>query len=266
MASKISYNVRVLDRAFRILDILAEGKTLKLNQLSQQLGMSTSTTYRILETLTNHQYVTHNERKRGYNLGIRCLELAREYYTNNDIRQIASPELGILRDQTRETVHLGILDQMWVVYLEKLQGLYAVGLMSSRIGSRSPAYCTALGKALIAYKDLDEVRNYYQQAGLKVFTPNTIKTVEELLAELERVREQGFALDLEEHEPDVVCVGAPIFNGQGNVCAAISVSGPASRLGKLKKDQKLIDSTLEAAQRISRQLKNQINDGIVFPE
>ena len=73
MASKVSYNVRALDRAIRILDMLAEGKSLKLNQLSQLLGMSDSTTYRILETLTNHRYATHNERKRGYSLGIRCL-------------------------------------------------------------------------------------------------------------------------------------------------------------------------------------------------
>jgi DNA-binding IclR family transcriptional regulator len=266
VASKVSYNVRALDRAIRILDMLAEGKTLKLNQISQQLGMSTSTTYRILETLTDHQYVAHNERKRGYSLGIRCLELASEYYANNDIRQIALPELVFLRDETRETVHMGILDHMWVVYLEKLQGLHAVGIMSSRIGSRSPAYCTAIGKALIAYKDVEAVRSYYQQAGLKVFTPNTLKTVEELLAELERVREQGFALDLEEHEPDVLCIGAPIFNGQGNVCAAISISGPANRLGKLKEDRKLIDCTLEAARRISRKLKNRINDGMVFPD
>lgn len=265
MASKVRNNVQVLDRAISILDILAEGKTLKLNQVSQQLGMSPSTTYRILETLADHQYVAHNDRKRGYSLGVRCLELASKYYANNDIRQIALPVLEYLRDQTRETVHLCILDQMWVVYLEKLHGLHAVGIMSSRIGSRSPAYCTAVGKALIAFKDVDAIRSYYQEAGFEVFTPNTLKTVDELLAHLEWVRKQGYALDIEEHELDVMCVGAPVFDGQGKVCAAISTSGPSSRLRMIQDDPRLIELTLEAAHRISVMLANRIYDAEDIP-
>jgi IclR family transcriptional regulator, KDG regulon repressor len=266
MVKKEIYNIRVLERAIRILDLLAEEEPLKLSQLSDMLNISSSTTFRILETLAEYRYVLRDEQKKGYRLGIRCLELANAYYATDDIRKIALPDLEWLRDETGETVHLGILDNMEVVYLEKLQGLHAVGIMYSRIGRRSPSYCTGLGKALIAYEDPEIVRNHFEHTGLRAFTPKTIRTVDEILQQLEKIRIKGYALDLGEHEPEVQCVSAPILYGRGKAIAAISISGPASRMEPLEENLRLINCTLDAAQKISKKLKNRILEGNVISE
>jgi DNA-binding IclR family transcriptional regulator len=261
MKNKEGYQIRVLDRAIRILDLLAEGDTLKLSQLSDLLDISSSTTFRILETLVEHQYVSRDEQRRGYHLGIRCLELANAYYATDDIRNIALPDMEWLRDETGETVHLGVLDRMEVVYLEKLQGLHAIGIMSSRVGRRSPTYCTGLGKVLIAYEDSEAIRSHFERTGLKVFTPTTIRTVDDLMQKLETIRELGYGEDLGEHELEVQCVSAPVFNGHGKVIASISISGPANRMERLEDKSKLIEATQDAARRISTKLKRRIIDG-----
>lgn len=256
MIKKVNYNIRVLERAIRVLDLLAEKEPRKLSELSNVLNISSTTMFRILETLAEHQYVLRDEQKKGYRLGIRCLELSSAYYEQDDIRKIALTDLDWLRDKTGETVHMGVLDNMEVVYIEKLQGLHAIGLMSSRIGRRSPSYCTGLGKALIAYEDLETIQSYFDRTGLHAYTTRTIRTVGELLKRLEEIRIKGYALDLGEHEPDVRCISTPVFNGQGKVIAAISVSGPASRMEPLEDNSGLIDFTLEAARRITKKLKN----------
>jgi DNA-binding IclR family transcriptional regulator len=140
---------------------------------------------------------------------------------------------------------------MEVVYLEKLQGLHAVGLMSSRVGGRSPAYCTGLGKVLLAYTDLDVVRNYFNRVGLYRYTPETIHTVDNLIGHLRAVQAQGYSFDHGEHEAEVRCVAAPIFDIKGHVVAAISLSGPAARLDPIEEKQDLINRVQETARLIS---------------
>ena len=114
--------------------------------------LSTSTTFRLLSTLVRHRYVERDEQTNRYSLGLACLELARSYYLGNEVRRAALPELDKLRNETRETVHLAVLDEMEIVYIEKLEGLQPIGLMGSRVGGRSPAYCTGVGKALLAHR------------------------------------------------------------------------------------------------------------------
>ena len=115
------YNIRVLDRAFRILALLSDGKPRTLQELSGEIGLNTSSTFRQLATLVYYQYVQRNEKTNQYTLGLSCLELARAYYEGNDLRNVAFPELEKLRNETKETVHLAILDQMEIVYIEKHQ-------------------------------------------------------------------------------------------------------------------------------------------------
>ena len=245
------YNVRAVDRVIHILSVLSDGKPRKLTELSEEIALNSSTVFRLLATLVHHNYVERDKLSGEYKLGLACLELARAYHAGNDIRRTALPELERLRDITTETVHLGILDKMEVVYLEKLHGLHAVGLMSSRVGGRSPAYCTGLGKVLLAYTDSELVQDYFKQVGLHRYTDTTIQTIDELMDHLEQVRNQGYALDLGEHEAEVNCVAAPIFDINSQVVAAISTSGPAGRLNPLETKQELIDQTREAAHIIS---------------
>lgn len=246
------YNIQAVDRAVKALELLSQGDALKLDALSGQLGISTSSTYRLLATLQSHRYVEKDDNQGGYRLGLACLELARSFSAANDIRSTAMSELNRLRDGTRETVHLGVLEGMEVVYLEKRHGLHPIGLMSSRVGGRSPAYCTGLGKVLLAYQTPEEVRDHFQARGLSEFTDRTITDLDELMDRLSEIRRQGYGLDLGEHEAEVRCVAAPVFDDGGRAVAAISISGPASRLGDLDDQPELIQRTTDAARAISR--------------
>jgi DNA-binding IclR family transcriptional regulator len=143
---------------------------------------------------------------------------------------------------------------MDVIYLEKLHGHHAIGLMSSQVGGRLPAYCTSLGKVLLAYRDPERVRARFEYSEFHRYTDRTIQNVAELMHHLAQVHRQGYSLDRGEHEPEVRCVAAPIFDISGQVIAAVSVSGPASRLEPLDLNQKLIGQTLQAAQAISTRL------------
>ncbi|NWG15814.1 MAG: IclR family transcriptional regulator [Chloroflexi bacterium] len=248
------YNIRVLDRAVSILQTLSDGKPRTLLELSEVIELNTSTTFRLLSALAFHSYVERDEQTGQYSLGLACLELARSYQINNHIRRAALPELETLRDQTGETVHLAILDQMDVVYLEKLHGLHAIGLMSSHVGARLLAYCTGLGKLLLAYTDTERVRAHYDKTGFIAFTDTTITDLDELMNELQAIRQCGYAFDRGEHEPDVRCVAAPVFDSAGRVVAAISISGPANRMEPLETNQERIHTILSAAGKISARL------------
>ena len=248
------YNVRVLDRAIRILSTLSDGTPRTLTQLSEAIGVISSTTFRLLATLSFHNFVQRNEESGGYILGLACLELAQAYLASSDIRREALPELEKLRDETTETVHLAVMDQMEVAYLEKLEGLHAVGLMSSRVGGRAPAHCTGLGKVLLAYTPVELVRAHYEEKGLERFSDKTITRLDKLLEHLQEVRRQGYAFDLGEHEPEIRCIAAPLRDFSGKVVAAISVSGTAHRMNPVTTNQALINEILETASAISARL------------
>jgi DNA-binding IclR family transcriptional regulator len=248
------YNIRAVDRGLLVLSVLSDGKPRTLTELSEEIALNSSTTFRLLATLAYHNYVERDEQTGEYGLGLACLELARAYHAGSSIRQAALPQLEKLRDDSTETVHLGVLDKMEVVYVEKLHGLHAVGLMTSRVGGRSPAYCTGLGKALLAYADPQKVRDYFGQKGLTRYTDTTIQNLDELMAHLEQIRRQGYAFDQGEHEMEVRCVAAPIFDINGQVVAALSVSGPLGRLDPLEAKPELIERTQVAARNISARL------------
>jgi len=261
MTKSNGYNIRVIERTIGVLNLLSKKMPQNLTQISSELEMNRSTVFRILKTLESYNFVALDKKSKEYRLGLRCLELAGDYYDKDDLRKIAIDDLTWLRDKTGESVHLGILDKMEVLYIEKLQGLHAIGLMASALGRRSPTYCTGLGKVLIAYEDHNEVRSYFSQCGMKRFTPSTIRSVDELIGQLKIIKKNGYALDLEEHEPEVYCVATPIKNSEGKVVAAISISGPKSRMGNIKGNQELVDIAICAAQRISKKLEGQISFG-----
>lgn len=248
------YSIRVLDRAFSVLSLLSDGKPRSMTALSGELGISSSTMFRLLASLAHLNYVQRENNSGEYRLGLACLELARAYYEANDLRKVAFPELEALRDRTTETVHLGILDGTEVVYLEKLHGLHAVGLMMSSVGGRAPSHCTGLGKVLLAFCDPEDVRQIYRNKEIPSFTARTIHDIDSLTEHLLEVRERGYAFDEGEHEAEVRCVAVPIYNADGDVSAAISVSGPATRMDPLMEKVELIRITLETAQKISREL------------
>jgi DNA-binding IclR family transcriptional regulator len=241
-----------------VLNVLSDGKPRTLTEVSKELNINSSTTFRLLATLLSHNLVQVEDSTGNYRLGLACLELSRAYHTGNEVRRVALPEMETLRDDTKETVHLGILADIEIVYLEKLEGLHAIGLMSSRVGGRAPSYCTGLGKALLAHVSPTALNDLIDQLNLHRYTENTIVNKEELVAHLEKIRQTGFALDKGEHESEVRCVAVPIFDRNGKTIAAISVSGPKSRLDPVEQIEDLIERTKQAASDISMRLGYQI--------
>jgi DNA-binding IclR family transcriptional regulator len=247
------YNIRVLERAFSVLDLLADGVERTLTEISESIGINTSTTFRLVASLEYHRYLSRDGGSGKYTLGLACLELAKSFQVGHALTRLASPDLEQLRDSMRETVHLAVLDGPDVVYLQKLPGLHAIGFLESRVGGRLPAYCTGLGKVLLAYAQPSNVRALLHDT-LERFTPTTITDVNELMDELAAIRQRGYAFDWGEHEPDVRCVAAPIFGRDGQVAAAISIAGPANRMEPLEKNRPVIEATTTTAESISKKL------------
>ena len=249
------YLIRAVERALELLQVFSTTEPeLSLTELSKRLKLNTSTTYRLLATLESHGYIEQNSENGKYHLGVACLELGSVFLSQVSLRRQALPLLEALRNDCKETVHLTILDRMEVVYLEKLESLLPIGFMSSRVGGRSPAYCTGVGKALLAYEAPDEVRSFYSGHSLKWYTDNTIVDVDKLLADLTEVRKRGFAIDNEEHETGVKCVAAPIRDHQGKVVGAISVSGPVQRMNEKIAEIDLVSKVINTSREISARL------------
>lgn len=245
------YNIRVLDRAFRILNLLKDGEARSLVEVSEGIDLSVSTTFRLLATFTYNQFVERDDLTFQYRLGLSCLELAKSYYESSNLRRVALPELELLRDDYKETVHLAILDNMEIVYLEKLSGLYAIGLMGSRVGGRASAFCTAVGKVLLAFEPPQEIAGYFKSHKLERYTKATIVDPDIFMKQLDEIQRQKYGLDRGEHEDEVRCIAAPIFDMRDRVVAALSVSGPEGRMEPFEQHQALIQRVCLAAENIS---------------
>lgn len=239
---------QTLLRGLMVLERVAEG-THDLQGLAHALGLSRSTAYRLLSALVRAGYLRH-EPRRGYHLGPKLIRLGFKAYGQLHLPTLARPHLEALRDATQEVVHLGVLEGKEVVYIDKVPGRRELQL-ASQIGSRFPAQSTALGKALLAW--LPEER------WLEAFTPGLRRTPRTLAdwssfaEELRATRARGYALDLEENEPGVRCVAAPILDARGEVVAAVSVSTAAIYLDETRIPE-VARQVQEAAQRISREL------------
>lgn len=223
-------SVQSLERALDLLETLgkAEG-ALPLGELARRVNLHKSTVYRLLQTLGKRGYVTQDADGR-YRLGLRIVGLSSALLDSLDLREEARPYLQQLLAQTNEVVHLVVMEQGEMVYIEKLEGTQTVR-MHSLVGKRVPAHCTGVGKAILAYLPSDEVEHILQEKGMPAHTPKTITDLPAMLDELARVRAQGYAIDNEENEEGIICIAAPIYDYRNRVIAAISLSAPSMRMG-----------------------------------
>jgi DNA-binding IclR family transcriptional regulator len=224
------YQVQVLDRAIAIIDALAgDGVDASLMDLSEKLHLHKSTAHRLLMILERHRFVERQPNTGRYQLGLRLFELGSEAIARFDIRERARLHLERLVLEVDETVHLCVLDAGEVLYLDKIEPSRSVR-MASRIGRRSAVHCTAVGKAMLAHLPEREVEKILEQRGMARLTPKTIVTMADLKADLETVRVRGYAIDNEEAEEGLRCVGAAILGRNGRPLGAISASAPSFRL------------------------------------
>lgn len=228
------YQVQVLDRALAILQVLsAEGPDLSLGEISTKLDLHKSTVHRLIMVLERHKLIERNSVNGRFRLGLKLFELGTRAVSQLDLRERARPVLERLVLETSETVHLCVLDDSEVVYLDKIEPARSVR-MASTVGRRNPAYCTAVGKAILAWLPESQVEAIVRKQGLKAITANTITSFLELKTELAAIRERGYAIDNEEIEEGLRCVGCVVRDFSNTPVAAISVSGPAFRLSRDK--------------------------------
>jgi DNA-binding IclR family transcriptional regulator len=238
----------------KVLDTLLDARTpLKLEEICALTGLPKSTGFRIVVNLLQGQYLVETDE--GYWLGLKLLRLGALVEERLDLKQQARLPLIDLRDQVNETVHLAVLDnELGVVYVEKLATKHAVGLMVSRIGITAPMHCTALGRAMAAFRPEEEIREWIQMNGLKAYTDATIIDEAAFLQELRSIRARNYAVDIGEYEASVRCVAAPIRDRTGKVIAAVSVSGPDSRIPLHLPDSDMAAHVAATASKISQSL------------
>lgn len=218
----------VLGKVLAILDgFRHEHRGVTVGELARRTGVPKSTTHRLLRELVEHGVVDTTESGRYY-LGLRLFELARLVPTVTDLREAALPFIEDLYEATHETVHLGVLDGTEVVYIERITG-HRASPVPTRVGGRMPAYCTGLGKAMLAFSPPETVRGLLE-AGLRPVTAFTITVPSVLRDELKRIAEARVAFDREEARTGLVCVAAPVFGVDDELIAGISVSGPSTRM------------------------------------
>jgi len=247
------YQVQVLDRAMAILDTLAaHDEDLSLYEIAERLSLHKSTIHRLLMVLERQRLVERRPPSNKYGLGLKLFELGNKACARLGIAERARPHLERVAAAARETAHLCILDDGEVLYLAKVEASRTVRVPSS-VGQRNPAHCTAVGKALLAHLAERELDRLIQHRRLEAHTANTITTPTLLKRELRTIRERGYAVDDEEIEEGLRCIGAPVRDHTGRVVASMSIAGPAFRVTRAK-TATLARLVIEAADALSAEL------------
>jgi IclR family acetate operon transcriptional repressor len=221
--------IQSVDRALTLLELIASaGGDVGLNELAARADLNPSTCHHLLATLAQRGYVAKAPGRR-YRLGSRMLAFSQACLRQVDLPQRAAPYLEKINEATGETVHLAILQGDELMTVAKRDARHAVRVDAGTVGKSDAAHATATGKAILAWLPETEIERIVSARGLRGFTPNTITTYPALIEELRSVRREGFAMDREEFQPFVVCVGAPIRDLTGAVVGSISASTPVFR-------------------------------------
>ena len=251
-----------VDRALAILEAIAQRADGMTNSdLSRRLGIPKSSASYILRTLERRGYLRRHVESGQYRLGLKVLSLGRDVLAGFDIGPIAMPVLRALVARTQLTAHLAILDHGEAVYIEKVDAPGFIK-MDTWVGKRMQVNSTSVGKSLVAHLPKADLEAFVREHGLKKRTPKTITTLSRFLAELEKVRAQGYSVDDEENSLGARCVGAPVFDPLGMVEAAVGLSGTTTQISESNL-AKLAELVKEAARKISRQLARTTLGGAV---
>ena len=203
------YRVQVLDRAFQILDLLADEKSgVGLMEVAQRLKLHKSTAHRLIMSLELRRFVEKNTITGKYHLGSRLMELGLSAVARLDVYEVAGPHLRTLVKETGETAHLGVLRDGQVVSLVNIESSQTLRTPAT-VGTRTPAHCTSLGKAMLAFATQEHIDDFLRGRKLEAYTPMTITSAAKFKAELRAIGKRGYAIDNQEREPGLRCIGAP---------------------------------------------------------
>lgn len=249
--------VQTIERVSLILDMVGQNpQGMSIRDLSAGLTLPKGTVHRLLSSLAYFGYIRQDPETKSYFLGLKLMELNTHLGNQLDFRKVAEPMLRDLAERTKQTAHMVIYDRGEVVYVEKIETEQPAGglKMSSRIGSRNPAHSSAVGKVLLSCFPEEAVDAFFLEKGLPRRTVNTITDPDAFRGHLKIIRSQGYAMDDEENEKGIRCLGAPIFDGRGRPVAAISVSGPVFQMTKKFVQEVVKKEVIAAASEISRRL------------
>jgi IclR family transcriptional regulator, KDG regulon repressor len=244
--------LRSVNNALAVLESFSvERPEIGVTELSHTLGLGKSTVHRLLTSLAARGYVRKNPDTERYCLGFKAFEVGSLIAGRGAIREVAAPFLRTLMLATKETVHLGVLDEWEVVYIDKMESDQPLQ-MYSRVGRRAPLHCTALGKALAAWEPEDWVDKFLRRR-LRAYTSSTLTEPGDLRRELSKIRATRYALDGEEFSLGLKCVAAPLFDHSRRVVASIGIAGPSVRLSSHRLPR-LASLVRESAAGVSRAL------------
>jgi DNA-binding IclR family transcriptional regulator len=216
-------------KALDVLDKVAGfGRPVRFSELLADAVYPKATLYRFLQTLTHQGMLAYDPQSQTYSLGVRLVRLAHAAWAQSSIAPLARPYIDRLSADVGETIHLAQLDQGQVLYVDKRNAQRPVE-MFSQAGKVGPAYCTGVGKAMLAFLSDDELSRALDRQSFHRFTEHTLDTPGKLLDELEAIRRRGFAYDREEHEPGIICVAVPILTRAGRAMGALSITSTTAR-------------------------------------
>ena len=221
-------------------------------EISRKLQIPKSSASYILRTLETLNYVNRDPETGKYRVGLKILSLSRGALSGIDVREVALPIMRHLVEKTNLTCHLAILDGPDAVYIEKVEptGFLRV---DTWVGRRMKVHATSVGKALAAHIPQEKLEHIISQSGMEKRTSKTITTLPRLLKELEKVRTQGYAVDDEENNMGARCLGAPVFNQQGMIEAAVGLSGTINQVNS-QTMPRILEALKDAARHVSVQL------------
>ncbi len=254
-ASAVS-GVQSIDRIFLIIELLSQyPRGISLTEVCSATSLPKGTVSRMLAALITHGYAVQEIDTKRYRLTMRMFEIGSRVAGSTNILSVARPYLEYLSNISSEAVHLVSRVNDEIIYLYKEEASNSIVRMSSFVGLRNPMYCTGVGKSILAFLPDEEFRSIWQRTNPIQFTAKTITTLADMEAEIQRIRQRGYAIDDEEHELGVRCIAAPILDFNGNPVAAISLSAPVVRLHD-EEIRRYAPMVMEAADNISRYFGN----------
>ena len=240
-----------LIKSMEILELVVKAEEIGVSALSKKKGLNRSNVHRILSTFEFLGYVVKNPQNRKYSPSLRLFELGNLTVQRNGLIKVAHPFLKKLGSKFGETNNLAVLDGAKVIYIDKVESSEALR-MDLAIGRRVPAYCTALGKSLLAGLSEKLLNLYIERTVFKKRTPNTLSK-EDLRKQLVEIRKTGVAIDDEELHLGIRCIAAPVRNHTGEIVASISIAGPSTRM-TIKELDGMKETIRRTASEISRQV------------
>ncbi|HMM19361.1 MAG TPA: IclR family transcriptional regulator [Selenomonadales bacterium] len=238
------------EKLLTVMELLAgSDMELGVSDISRKLSMTTSTAHRLLITLEKRGYAEQNPKTGKYKPGMKIVSIGASILNNTNIIAVCRPFLEAVSQETGETTHLALYSLGEIIFVDKVSGSNP-SKINSLVGQRRPAYSTATGKVWLAFMNPEELTRYLEQVQFHPYTPYTITDKESLTRIIEEIRHKGYGEDQQEADEGLVCLAAPIRDVSGKIVAAISVSGPGSRLNPKRLDYaEIIKQAAEHASR-----------------